>query len=55
MDRKKQARVSRIALFFMKSRTGLDVPARFDVVSVFMDPQGPPAIRLFKNAFDLIS
>lgn len=53
VDRKKQARLSRVALYYMKSTTGLDVPARFDVVSIQMVPQGPPVIRLYKNAFEL--
>jgi putative endonuclease len=54
VDRKKQAKLSRVALFYLKSKSGIDAPARFDVVSVYMDPQGPPVIRLFKNAFDLV-
>jgi len=54
VDRKKQAKLSRVALFYLKSKSGLDAPARFDVVSVYMDPQAPPVIRLYKNAFDLL-
>lgn len=53
VDRKKQAKLSRVALFYLKSKSALDAPARFDVVSVYMDRQGPPVIRLYKNAFDL--
>lgn len=52
VDRRKQAKLSRIALAYLKGRSGLDARARFDVVSVYMGlPE--PEIRLFKNAFDL--
>ncbi len=54
VDRKKQAKLSRIALFYLKNKFGLDAPARFDVVSVYMDQKAPPVIRLYKNAFDLV-
>jgi putative endonuclease len=53
VDRRKQAKLSRIALAYLKSRSGLDTRARFDVVSVYLRPGGPE-IRLFKNAFDLV-
>jgi len=55
VDRKKQARLSRVALYYLKKHAALDSPARFDVVSVDMGPQGPPVIRLYKNAFESAS
>ncbi len=53
VDRKKQAKLSLVAMAYLKGRSGLDTPARFDVVSVYLGPQRPE-IRLFKNAFDLV-
>lgn len=54
VDRRKQAKLSRIALAYLKSKSCLDSRARFDVVSVYMEPHGKPAIRLIKNAFNLV-
>jgi putative endonuclease len=55
VDRKKQQKLSRIALAYLKSKSSLDARARFDVVSVLIDPPAPPEVRLIKNAFDLLS
>lgn len=54
IDAKKQHRLSKMALFFLKENNAFHKKARFDVVSVALsDPV--EKIRLIKNAFDLSS
>jgi putative endonuclease len=49
----KQRRLVKAALSYLKQHRLYDSSARFDVVSVEPSQQGPAAIRLIKNAFDL--
>ena len=49
---RKQRKVSLVALDYLKQRSLLDHPARFDVVAVDLD-QEDKKIELFQNAFDL--
>jgi len=49
---RKQRKVSLVALDYLKRRSLLDHPARFDVVAVDLD-QEDKKIELFQNAFDL--
>jgi putative endonuclease len=51
----KQRKISQVALMFLKQRSLLNSPARFDVVSIsYIDSQpGQPKIELKKNAFEL--
>ncbi len=52
IDAKKQHKLSKMALFFLKEKNVFHKKARFDVVSVALsDPV--EKIRLIKNAFDL--
>ncbi|HQP91315.1 MAG TPA: YraN family protein [Candidatus Omnitrophota bacterium] len=49
---KKQYRLSRLALSFLKDKNLVDVRSRFDVVSVRLC-EGKPEIELIKGAFEL--
>ena len=49
VDRKKQRPISKCACFYMTSHGLLDVPCRFDVVSV-----EDQKITLYQNAFDYV-
>lgn len=52
VDRAKQARLSRLALAFMKQYRLFDVPTRFDVVILAWPEQTTkPTIQYFQNAF----
>jgi putative endonuclease len=53
VDRKKQQKLSRLALYYLNLKAWKDRPARFDVVAVDLERQGE-RIELFRNAFDLI-
>jgi len=48
----KQMQLSKVALHFLKEKHLGDVKARFDVVAILLEPQGP-RIELIKDAFDL--
>jgi len=48
----KQMQLSKVALHFLKEKRLGDVKARFDVVAILLEPQGP-RIELIKDAFDL--
>jgi putative endonuclease len=53
VDRAKQARLTRLALAFLKKYGMLEQPARFDVVSiVWGDSPSQPALTHYKNAFE---
>ncbi len=55
VDDRKQARLTRAALTYMKRRRLLEQPARFDVVSiVWQGEQNKPTIRHFINAFEAV-
>lgn len=47
----KQRRLARMARDYLTRETILDCPCRFDVVAIMFD-QVPPAVELFKSAFD---
>jgi len=49
---RKQRTIARAALAFLQQHRLEDTPARFDVVTVQLTPQGPH-IELIENAFDL--
>lgn len=51
---KKQRKMSQLALWYLQQKKLGDINARFDVVAVTMLSRGDE-IKLFKNAFDLIS
>jgi len=53
VDRKKQQKLSRLALYYLNLKAWKDRPARFDVVAVDLERQGE-RIELFRNAFDLV-
>ncbi len=50
----KQRKLSRMAIFYLKSKNSLGVPARFDIVSVEDSSTGLPEIEVLQNAFDLV-
>lgn len=55
VDERKQERLTRAALVYLKRRGLLEHPARFDVVSiVWQDAQSQPQIRHFINAFEAV-
>src|SRR5512135_2759967 len=47
----KQMQLSKAALYFLKEKRLDDVKARFDVVSILLEPQGEK-IELIRDAFD---
>jgi putative endonuclease len=49
VDDRKQERLTRLALEFLKKHRLLDCPARFDVVEVVLNPL---SVRHFENAFE---
>ena len=56
VDRRKQERITRAALIYLKSKKLLEQPARFDVISVVW-PSGQdrqPKFRHFKHAFEAV-
>lgn len=55
VDARKQERLTRAALIYLKRRNLLEHPARFDVVSVVWPaPDAEPKIRHFINAFEAV-
>jgi putative endonuclease len=52
INRRKQRKLSRVALSFLKSRRLLDCAARFDIVSVIFGSEGT-RIDLIQDAFEL--
>ena len=53
VDLRKRRRLTRIARHYARQKGLLDVPQRFDVVSVHWEG-GAPRIELFQNAFDAL-
>jgi len=49
---KKQEKISKVALSYLKEQKQIQVKARFDVVAVSFS-KTPPGIELVKNAFEL--
>lgn len=55
VDLRKQERLTRAALIYLKRRKLLEQPARFDVIAiVLVGPRAEPQIRHFKNAFEAV-
>lgn len=55
VDERKQERLTRAALVYLKKRGLLEQPARFDVISiVWPDAKSPPEIRHYINAFEAV-
>lgn len=52
VDERKQRKIIKTALCYLKMRGALDFPARFDVVSVTGSFEKKPEIEVIKNAFD---
>lgn len=53
ITRDKQARISKVALFYIKQHALQDAACRFDVVCIENKDGHRPDIRLIKNAFEL--
>ncbi|MEZ6136053.1 MAG: YraN family protein [Pirellulaceae bacterium] len=56
VDRRKQEKITRAALIFLKAKGLLEHPARFDVVSIVLPTTrgAHPVIRHFKSAFEAV-
>lgn len=54
IDEDKQARITRAALAFLKSRKLLENPSRFDVIEVILDVSGKPLLRHYPHAFEAV-
>ncbi|QDV27162.1 YraN family protein [Aureliella helgolandensis] len=54
VDLRKQTKLTRAALVYLKKRNLLETPARFDVVSIVWPhpTRGQPRLRHFPNAFE---
>ena len=53
VDLRKQEKITRIALAWLKKHDRLEQPARFDVVSILWpDERSEPQIQHFRNAFE---
>src|SRR5215467_7188310 len=50
VDERKQRDLSAVAREFLRKTKG-NPPFRFDIVTVYFEPELPPQIELFKNAF----
>jgi putative endonuclease len=50
---RKQRQIGRVAQDYLARHKLFDRPARFDVISILMERDRPPAIELLSNAFDL--
>ena len=53
VDRRKQRKMSAVAMCYLKEKRLLGSPSRFDVVAVRFFPQGS-RVELIRNAFDFI-
>lgn len=54
VDRRKQQRLTRIALAWLKQKKKLGDSARFDVVSIVWRDKAEPELQHFRNAFEPI-
>ncbi len=52
VDERKQRKMIHVAQFFLKGKRLRDVSARFDVVQVMFQEDGPPWVEIIVNAFD---
>jgi putative endonuclease len=53
VDDKKQAKITRLALAYLKRHRMLDHPTRFDVIAItWPSDDGEPKIEHYKNAFE---
>ena len=50
---RKQRQIARVAQAYLAANRLFDTPARFDVISVLMHPDGQPQLEHLANAFDL--
>ncbi|MBU0665555.1 MAG: YraN family protein [Proteobacteria bacterium] len=53
VTRKKQIKISKVAMAYMTENNLTEVAARFDVVAILLPDDTPPKIDLIQNAFDL--
>ncbi len=53
VDRRKQGKMSSVAMCYLKEKRLLGSPSRFDVVTVLFTPQ-ETRVELIRNAFDFI-
>lgn len=49
----KQRQISKSAQYYLADHNLFDTPARFDVISIVIDPVQGPLIEIIPNAFDL--
>jgi putative endonuclease len=49
----KQRQISKSAQYYLAEHNLFDTPARFDVISIVIDPVQGPLIEIIPNAFDL--
>ncbi len=54
VDQRKQARLTKLALAYLRKNGLLEHPARFDVVAVSWPEKGPPLVRHVENAFESV-
>lgn len=54
VDKKKQKKISRLAVYYLQTKNLTNVQARFDVVAITMSGSFPK-VKLIKNAFDFIA
>lgn len=54
VDHRKQQRLTRIALAWLKKKKKLGKSARFDVISIVWADEGEPQLQHFRNAFEPI-
>jgi putative endonuclease len=52
VDRRKQVKLTQLALAWLKKRKLLGRPTRFDVVSIRWTANGQPTVTHYKNAFE---
>ncbi|MDD3816435.1 MAG: YraN family protein [Desulfocapsaceae bacterium] len=53
VTRKKQIKISKVAMAYLIENKLTEVAARFDVVAILLADDTPPKIDLIQNAFDL--
>ncbi len=53
VDKRKQRQIARTALYYLTAQQLLKSPARFDVLSILINPDGLKEIEWLKDAFSL--
>lgn len=48
---RKQEKIKKLAYYYINRKRIKDVDVRFDVISIFIDKENNPEIKLIKNAF----